>query len=120
MARIAADFNAFISHITDAAPEALKLALEPTFRASQEQVPVDTGALKDSGYLEIVRRGKNSVVEIGYGRNGFPDYAAVVHEDTTVPHKSPTKAKFLEDPLHKDYFKILDRTVQLMRLAGGM
>lgn len=76
-------------------PEALKKALIEEafeiFEESQEQVPVDTGRLINSGVVGEMS-GRVGVV-IAYGT----DYAIAVHERTEVPHRIG-KAKFLEDP----------------------
>lgn len=94
----------------DIIPDVMYDALEPTFELSQKYVPVDTGELKDSGYLDITKRGKNPVVEIGYGRDGAP-YAVYVHE---MPHyhKPPTRFKYLQGALDEDYNQILNRIVR--------
>jgi hypothetical protein len=69
------------------------------FMQSQYEVPVDTGALRSSGYVTtpyIV--GKDVGVAIVYGGAAAP-YALWVHEILENYHEPPTKAKFLEDPL---------------------
>lgn len=102
-AKVKQKYNELIGSIEKESPVLAKIALIPAFEESQRIVPVDTHALKNSGYLEIVqvgRRGnRRSVVEIGYGRGGEPPYAAVVHENMQYRHKKPTQAKFLQKPL---------------------
>jgi hypothetical protein len=113
---IAADFNAFIRHFENMAPEVLLEAYRPTFEKSQAYCPKRTGALVRSGYLE---KSGNSI-GIGYGRGGTPHYAAMVHEDTTMPHQPPTRAKFLQSALDEDYNEILTRITKLSSFAAGM
>lgn len=71
---------------------------------SQELVPVETGALRDSWY--IVRTADKAGAMVGYDR----PYAVYVHEDLMKFHKFPTCAKFLEIPARvyaKDMQKII-------------
>jgi hypothetical protein len=65
------------------------------FNESQREVPVRYGVLRASGDLEEDADGKGW--SIGYGGAAAP-YALAVHEDLSVPHAPPTKAKYLEDP----------------------
>ena len=77
---------------------------------SKKLVPVDTGALRNSGIVEGPKIDEDSVeVEITYGGDAKA-YAGVVHEDMTMSH-SPTEmtkitkkprrgqAKYLEIPV---------------------
>ena len=59
------------------------------YNKSQTYVPVDTGKLKKSGYIEIF----DEFVRVGYNCS----YAAVVHEVIENHHDLPTKSKYLED-----------------------
>ncbi len=63
---------------------------------SLREVPVATGRLRNTGYVNPPRTGgRGLVVEVGYGT----DYAVPVHEKTEVNHPVG-KAKFLADPLN--------------------
>lgn len=106
-------YNRLIRYLENATPEILVEALEPTYRKSQEYCPKDTGALKDSGYLEIVehRNGKITV-EMGYGFRGQPEYAARVHENLEWRHKRPTRAKWLQVALEEDEQAIRGRIIR--------
>jgi hypothetical protein len=77
---------------------------------SKKLVPVDTGALRNSGKVEGPTVDSNGVeVEITYGGAGI-QYAGVIHEDMSLSH-SPTlntaitkkprrgQAKYLETPV---------------------
>lgn len=87
--------NAVIADIKRVTPDILFEALEPTFELSQTYVPVDTGKLKESGFLEKQTFTGGARVVMGYGREGFPAYATLVHERVDIPHKAPTRSKFL-------------------------
>lgn len=99
----------------DAAEIAIRAALEPIFAKSQVYVPVDTGELKASGYLEIGRfRGRPRGV-VGYAPGGDPEYAVIVHEDLEAQHDPPTRAKFLEAAFKEEEPNTLDRVLRSMR-----
>ncbi len=69
------------------------------FERSQFEVPVDTGALRSSGYItQPFVAGNQIAISIVYGQAAAP-YALWVHEMMESYHEPPTKAKFLEDPL---------------------
>lgn len=83
--------------LTEAA-RALRDVGEETLAASKDLVPVDTGALQDSGRFVLgVEQGK-VLLRIIYG-GADVDYAADVHEDFEVEHKNGGQAKFLETPV---------------------
>lgn len=94
------NFRTLTAAVRASAPTVLKRALTPTFNLSQVFVPVRTGALKRSGFLEITGRGKTASVQMGYGRRGVPPYALIVHEEFGFRHKPPTRAKFLEEAVN--------------------
>ncbi len=68
---------------------------------SKREVPVKTGALASSGFVEQpdVSRGSISVT-MGYG-GPAREYAIPVHEDLTARHTEGRKAKYLEDPVRR-------------------
>lgn len=108
-ARISRKLSAIVAGLKDVAPEAMLYAMEPTFKASQKEVPVDTMDLRSSGYMVLGGSKSAPVVEIGYAKGGKPRYAVIVHEDMEAQHARPTKAKFLEDPINRDLDKYLGR-----------
>ncbi len=116
---MAKDFGWYVDQLEGFLPEDLKSALEPTFELSQEYVPVQTGDLKESGYLEVESFRNGARVEMGYGRNGIPDYAIHVHEDTFAQHAEPTRAKFLQAAVDEDYNNILQRVTDSLRMRTG-
>lgn len=71
------------------------------FEQSQQEVPVDTGNLRNSGILGLpFTENGQMVVEISYG-GAAADYAIFVHEDLEARHQPGKKAKFLEGPLKR-------------------
>jgi hypothetical protein len=71
-------------------------------RQSLKVVPVDTGALKNSGRLHITGSGFGTIVWIEYGMN----YAIYVHENMSARHKPGKIAKFVETPMRENAGKI--------------
>lgn len=94
--------SAVINELVDVTPDVLDEALRPTFEKSQKYVPVQTGALKASGYLNVDQAYGHIRVEIGYGKAGDPFYAPYVHERMDLHHQAPTKAKFLQSAIEED------------------
>lgn len=109
------NYNKLIRHIEDVTPEILLDALKPTFEKSQEYCPVDTGAMKESGYLEIVEYRRRPTVQIGYGFGGVPPYTATVHENLEWRHEEPTRAKWLQVALDEDASEIEERVINGLR-----
>lgn len=80
---------------------------EDIMKESRGEVPVDTGALLNSAYIE--QQGNGDVV-FGYGKQNAQvnsktgksteDYMMAVHERLDVRHPVG-KAKFLEDPVNR-------------------
>lgn len=118
MAQIQKNLEKAINTIDKATPQAVVFALQPIFDESQRLVPVKTGDLKRSGYLEIrTTPGRGSQAEIGYGRGGRPFYAVFVHEMIGLRHDPPTQAKFLQQPLEAQMDQIPKRMADFMRTA---
>jgi len=68
------------------------------FAKSQVLVPVDTGVLRGSGGVSAPQTDANGYyVDVFYGGPAAP-YALFVHEIIGNYHKSPTQAKYLEQP----------------------
>lgn len=85
-----------IDRIEEVTPEALVFGVQPIFDKSQELVPVDTGRLKASGFIETRDTAAGVGVFVGYGRFGIPHYAGFVHERLDLRHATGKQAKFLE------------------------
>lgn len=67
--------------------------------ASQREVPVRWGILRSTGTVHApTKRGSGIEVILSYGGPAAP-YAWIQHEKVNLRHDSPTKAKYLEDPV---------------------
>lgn len=114
------DMLYIIQQFEEVTPDFMVEALRPIFEESQRIVPRNTGDLANSGYLEVVSgRTGNIWVDMGYGRNNTPDYAVYVHEMVQIPHKAPTQAKFLEQPVNEGLGDIIDRLAAKYKEFGG-
>src|ERR1051326_2084753 len=84
---------------------------EEVMTTAKEETPVDTGALRASGHVQLrVIEGTTVSVEIGFGgpagagnvggetNKDDVGYAEIVHENLDA-HHSVGKAKYLEDPV---------------------
>lgn len=114
------NYIGWVKSIDGQMAEILLEALEPTFQWSQEIVPVHTGALKDSGYLETGTFRGHTTVDMGYAKGGTPPYAVYVHEALTYFHEPPTQAKFLQAPIEWDANNIQLRVQQGIATAAGV
>lgn len=82
-------------------------------RLSQKIVPVDTSALKNSGFTRDEGTGFHTQVIVGYTAS----YAIYVHERTDLRHKEGKQAKFLTGPLAENRKKILGVMLRGRRMA---
>jgi hypothetical protein len=119
MATIMKNLEDLIQAVEDVTPEALEYALQPIYDKSQEYVPVDTGDLKRSGYLETRQTSRGVEAEVGYGRGGRPSYAPIVHENMAFYHNPPTRSKFLETAINEHQQDILPRLIDFLRRKVG-
>lgn len=108
-----------MNQFKDVSEDLMVEALQPTFEKSQMYCPIDTGALRASGYLEKAGFRGNPRVEIGYARGGQPDYAVRVHENMEWNHAIPTRAKWLQAAVLEDTDAIYDRLGRLYKGWGG-
>lgn len=105
-----------------AGPQALVAALyqeaqEILTIAKERYVPVDTGALRASGFVEPPTLTPNgATMSIGFGGPSAP-YAVIVHEDLTKRHRVG-EAKYLEIPLRARIEGM--QAVLSMRTADGI
>ncbi len=120
MSGILARFQDLIGSLKGATPEALEMALTPTFEKSQKYCPTDTGELKDSGVLVSGADASGiAYARIAYGGNGAIHYAPIVHERTDLSHKAPTRSKWLQAAVEEDFGKMQRRfTAALKKLSG--
>jgi len=103
------------------AARALRNEAQEAFAVSQDEVPVDTGALKASGRVRpetgVYESGDEVYVEITYGGSAT-EYSIYVHENLGAFHPHG-KAKYLEDPLTRQVNgisgRIADKIEQAMK-----
>jgi hypothetical protein len=68
---------------------------------AKKECPVDTGIMKNSGYVTLPQvSGNNVVVECGFG-GASKAYVVRQHEDVTLNHPGGGNAKFLQNPLYR-------------------
>ena len=103
--------RAFNQMALQASEGAVNAALTPIYERSQELVPVKTGALKESGFVDVQTTRKGVVGEVGYSPRGDPFYGVLVHELVELAHADPTSAKFLQRAIEELSDKI-GRTLQ--------
>ena len=89
------------SHMPNILEKSIYEEANVIFNESQKLVPVDTGALRASGFVHAPRRENNRVfVRVTYG-GPAAHYALYVHENLYARHDAPTQAKYLETPLYR-------------------
>jgi hypothetical protein len=93
--------------VTHAVAQALYEEANRIFLEAQLLTPIDTGALRGSGYVSMPEvDSKSAKVSIRYGGAAAP-YAIYVHERIDAPsgnpvyHRPPTQAKFLSVPIDR-------------------
>ena len=116
----AAELRRELRRLQKAYPEAVQAGLvEEAYAieaASVALVPVDTGRLRATHYVSAPEeKGDDVTVEIGYGT----DYAVYVHERLELTHKSPTQAKFLQQPLEAARSGFFARLAARIRARAG-
>lgn len=117
--KIVRNWQRFVNHVENVSTDIMVEALKPTFDLSQTYTPKLTGTLRESGYIEVTRRGKMPRVEIGYGKHGKPVYAAIVHEKVEYRHNPPTRSKFLEAAMNETAGELRNRLIlQYKRITG--
>ena len=79
----------------------VRRSMQKVFDESQLLVPINTGALKESGrIIDQTNANGDPEVAIVYG-NDMVDYALSVHEDLTMFH-AVGQAKYLEVPFERE------------------
>lgn len=78
---------------------------------TRRRVPVDTGRLRDSGFVATFRRNTVTSVEIAYDT----PYAVYVHEDLEAYHPNG-QAKFVESVLKESAPYLGERLARRLRL----
>lgn len=94
-------------------------AAERVLAASQELVPVDTGALRASGTVILAHETENGEIRAGVSYGGDAKlYAVLVHEDLSLHHEAG-QAKFLEAPFLAAQSNIIQGLERAIKEAIG-
>ena len=96
------EMRARMEDVAKDARRAIKKAVhkfaQTEMREMKRLVPVDTGTLKNSGYVDKPQEnGSHITQELGFG-GAAEEYAIVVHEDLEAWHENG-QAKYVEQPL---------------------
>ena len=83
-----------VEQVRDAAAGSLEAAANELLRVANETVPYREGVLEGSGEVQPVDR-ERMTVDVTYGGEAEA-YAAKQHEDQTLSHTPPGRAKWLE------------------------
>jgi hypothetical protein len=87
---------------------------------SQQIVPVDTSALKQSGRMLGPQVSPSQIkFRIRYGNQITENYAVRQHEDLTLRHKAGKQAKFLEEPAMQAAGNMALRVANRIKLQIG-
>ena len=121
----------FISNFPTEVAGELYTEAELTMTESKRECPVDTGALRSSGFVEHpVITTNNISCKLGYGgvaakinpktNESTDNYAITVHEHIGGHWITPgTKEKFLEDPINRRAKTMLERiNLKVKQLLG--
>lgn len=119
MAAVQRNFQRIINSVEDVTEEAVREGLQPIYDESQVLVPVDTGRLKASGFIQTRRTSRGVSGVVGYAPGSNPPYAAIVHERLDLNHESPTQAKFLEVAVMNNFEGFRQRLVTAIRRGLG-
>ena len=115
-----------VVHVRREAKKFIAAEAEAIMEESMAEVPVETGALKASAFVEIDHEGNAT---FGYGGGNIQtnpksgilteEYMLSVHERLDVIHPNG-KAKFLEDPVRRHEQKMESTlAARLRRYLGG-
>lgn len=117
VSQMQAALRAVIEALPKRAAAALRAEAEIEMAESKKRVPVATGILRGSGFVDTpVITGRKISVELGYG-GAASDYAVIVHEDMDANHPNGGEAKFLESVLKESAPSLADRIAHRMELG---
>lgn len=104
---IVTDYKNFVGVVNSEVERIMQGAADMTLEATLPYVPVETGALKESGVARTIKTSKGVMAVVSFGGDntpvkptknapaGFVDYAVVVNYDTAKAHPNG-EAMFLE------------------------
>ena len=101
------NFERFEAELKERMEEGLRAAGNKIVELSDENVPVDTGELIGSSYVEV----SGNELEVGY----TAEHAIYVHEDLEANHPNGGQAKFLEKAVYENKDVILDEVADEMK-----
>jgi len=119
MAEVQRRFSNLVKAVPGVTEVAIFHALEPIYDQSQIFVPVDTGKLKESGFIRTSSRRDGAAGVVGYGAAGNPFYAVYVHERLDLKHDAPTQAKYLEEAVKEKFSEFESRLADSMKRSLG-
>ncbi len=106
----------FKQHFPDKVLRALNQEAEIELTEAKRRTPVDTGALRASGFVQAAtRRWRSMVVTIGFG-GAAETYAIYVHENLEAFHRIG-QAKFLESTLKESAPYMLERLARRFQIT---
>ena len=101
--------NKALRDIENATLEGMKDGAEIIIAKSQEYVPVDTGTLKASAFVDTEEPGDGILrVSLGYDKDGSAPHAVYVHERLDQKHEAPTRAKFLQTAVFETVKEVVE------------
>jgi hypothetical protein len=115
---VSANLRRLADRTPDAAGGALYVEAEIEMTEAKARTPVDTGALRGSGYVDQPQySGREIRVELGFG-GPAAGYAVIVHEDLEAIHPRGGQAKYLSSVIDESAPYLLDRVARRLNLAG--
>ena len=103
------NLNTAITAINKKAEKQIEKCSQDLLRKAIDKTPMDSGALRLSGAVEVEKNGLKTTGKVSFG-GGQVDYADIVHEmPNDVNWTEPgTGNKYLENPLKENAKKYLD------------
>ena len=103
------NLNANIVAINKKAEKQIEKCSQDLLRKAIDKTPMDTGALRLSGAVDVEKKGLKTTGRVSFG-GGQVDYADIVHEmPNNVNWTEPgTGNKYLENPLKENAKRYLD------------
>ncbi len=110
-------FQFLITDCPEEVKQALKIEAELMMTDCKKETPVDTGRLRESGFVEEpVNVNGDITVTLGFG-GAAKSYATYVHENLEATH-IVGNAKFLENPVKRRLPNLVQRiSSRVLRMA---
>lgn len=124
LAELQQRLQALVVEVTPLMAIAVQQEGDAILEESQPLVPIDTGALRESGTVsDAAIMGAVASVQISYGGpgEGFErtpsTYAIRVHEDVTMRHPRGGQSHYLSQPFFAATHGMLERLAEAIRVA---